>query len=76
MSEPEPDSVLPPFEMPDEDMVPFLRAMTPTQRLAKALELHDLARHLVATGVQMRRPEWNEDQVLAEVGRIMNREPA
>ncbi|MEZ6235257.1 MAG: hypothetical protein R3B68_13795 [Phycisphaerales bacterium] len=71
MSEPGSINALPPFRMPDEDMVPFLRAMSPAQRLAKGLELHDLARRLVTSGVRTRHPDWDDAQVRAEVCRIM-----
>ena len=63
--------MLPAFRTPGEDMVPFLGAMTPAQRLAKGLEMHDLARCLVASGVRARHPDWDHARVRAEVCRIM-----
>ena len=40
-------------------------------RLAKGLEMHDLARCLVASGVRARHPDWDHARVRAEVCRIM-----
>lgn len=54
-----------------------LRAMTPAQRLAKALELSDLGKRLFLHGLRRRFPDADEAQIragyLTRIARCHNR---
>lgn len=40
-----------------------IRAMTPTERLQRALRMNHMMRKLLAVGFRDRHPEWSEEQV-------------
>ena len=57
---------------PQEGMrkqIEIYRNMTPQQRLQIGFDLYALARILVRQGVKYQHPDWNEQQVQAEVMR-------
>lgn len=43
--------------------IAIVRAMSPTQRLQRALAMNRWMRELLATGFRCRHPEWTEAQV-------------
>jgi hypothetical protein len=45
--------------------IEILRRMTPEQRLRKAFELRDVARHLFRRGLRSRHPDMAEDELTA-----------
>ena len=55
----------------DEPMHPLqiagYRRMTVAQKLDQLAEMYRFCRELTATGVRMRHPDWNEEQVEREV---------
>ncbi len=54
----------------DEMQIRILRGLTPSRRLATALEMTDLARAFARAGIRMRHPDWSEAQVSRELLRI------
>jgi hypothetical protein len=59
----EPDHV----RLARERQLTIVRAMTPIQRLHRALEMNRAMRELLAAGFRSRHPEWNEAQVTRAV---------
>lgn len=53
-----------------------LRAMTATEKVATMHALWRQAWSLAAAGVRARHPDWNTDQVDAEVREMLRRDPA
>ena len=43
--------------------IAIIRAMTPTERLQRALQMNRTSRELLAAGFRHRHPEWAEAQV-------------
>ncbi len=41
----------------------IVRAMTPTERLQRALQMNRMARELLGAGFRQRHPEWDEARV-------------
>ncbi len=62
---------LPPFEMVDEQMAAIYRAMTPAQRVAIMFDANETMRKLLRGRIMTDHPEWDTDQVNAEVARRM-----
>ncbi len=60
-----------PRDHEDERLDPMvaeaLRAMTPGERLARAMALHKFGRELAEAGVRAQHPDWTDEQVHAEV---------
>lgn len=52
-----------------------LRRMTPTERLALALEASDWLRHLALSGIRSRHPDATADELDREYARIVLPEP-
>jgi hypothetical protein len=46
-----------------------LKRMTPAQKLAAISQMWNLGRELMATGIRMRHPDWDESAVWEEVRR-------
>ena len=49
----------------------ILRKLGPEARLKMALEMSDTLRSIVESGVRLRHPDYNEQQVRGEVARLM-----
>jgi hypothetical protein len=47
------------------------RRMTPEQRVALAAEMSDEIRAVTEAGIRHRHPEWTDDEVQAELARIV-----
>jgi hypothetical protein len=50
-----------------ERQLAIVRAMTPAQRLQRALEMNRTMRELLASGFRTRHPDWSSDQVARAV---------
>ena len=59
-----------PDEQASSEQLAVLRAMPGQRRLKLAEQLYWSARKLKAAGVRSLHPDWPEDRVNAEVGRI------
>lgn len=59
------------IELLDADMVRVLRALTPAQRLAAAFDCQRTARLVIAGHLRDAHPDWDENQVQAEIARRM-----
>ena len=57
------------FELPGEEMVPVLRAMTPAMRLETAFYLAHPARKMMLAQTAAAHPDWTEAQIQQEVAR-------
>lgn len=57
-------------ELLTPEQVAIYRKMPGEKRLRLAEQLYWSARKLTAAGVRSRHPDWNQDQVTAEVRRI------
>jgi hypothetical protein len=59
-----------PDEEPSAEQIAILRRMTPEQRWDTARRLYWTCRHHKAAYLRSLHPDWAEQQVEAEVGRI------
>ena len=60
------------YELPPDEMIPVLKAMTPGKRLETAFYLARLARKMMVAQATAAHPNWSSEQVQAEVaGRIL-----
>ncbi|MHC4876295.1 MAG: hypothetical protein ACYTGL_07340 [Planctomycetota bacterium] len=57
------------IEVVDDAIADVLRQKTHAQRVAMVSDAHETARQLVTGGVRDQHPDWNEEQVQAEVAR-------
>ncbi|MBI3810734.1 MAG: hypothetical protein HY283_00800 [Nitrospirae bacterium] len=57
------------YELPSEEMIPILRAMTPAKRLETAFYLARLARKMMLAQASAAHPEWTEQQAQQDVAR-------
>lgn len=54
-------------EVLDDTVAEVIRRKTPAERIEMIAAAHRTARQLIAAGVRQRNPEWDEQQVQAEV---------
>jgi hypothetical protein len=59
------------FDVIDETYAALLATKTPAEKMAMVGNAHETAKVLVAAGVRIRHPDFNEEQVKREVCRIM-----
>jgi len=59
------------FEWVDEHVIEILRSKAPAERVAMILDANDMARSLASAGIRYIHPEWDEQQLQAEVARRM-----
>ena len=64
------------IEVVDEALGEVFRRKTPAERIAMIWDSWDSARQWVQAYVASQHPEWDADQVNAEVNRRFLREPA
>ena len=57
------------IEVLDDAVAEVLRHKSPAERVAMIGAAHRTARHLLAAGIRQRQPDWDEEQVEAEVRR-------
>jgi len=55
------------IEVVDEDVAAILRTKTPAEKIEMIAAAHRTARQLIAGGVRLRHPEWDDEQVHHEV---------
>jgi hypothetical protein len=55
------------IEVIDDDLAEVLRAKTPAERIEMIASANRTARLLAKAGIRYQYPDWNEDQVQAEV---------
>jgi hypothetical protein len=59
------------FDVIDDAYAALLATKTPAEKMAMVGNAHETAKVLVAAGVRIRHPDFNEEQVMREVCRIM-----
>jgi len=59
------------IEVVDDAVAEVLRAKTPAERLAMAFACNRTARLIVRGGVRSLHPDWDDEEVTAEVARRM-----
>jgi len=59
------------IEVVDDQVAAALKRKTPAERLAMVFEANRTMRALIAGHLHSTHPEWDEDQVQAEVARRM-----
>jgi hypothetical protein len=59
------------FDVIDDTYAAFLATKTPAEKAAMVGDAHETAKVLVAAGVRIRHPDFNEEQVKREVCRIL-----
>ncbi len=57
------------IELVDDRVIEIMRRKTPAERIAMILDANDTARSLAAAGIRYGHPNWDEDQLQAEVAR-------
>jgi len=57
------------IEVVDDAVAEILRAKTPAERIALALEAGETARAMLIAQIRARHPDWADAQVQAEVAR-------
>ena len=60
-----------PDEQPSPEQIAAYRRMSPGEKLEIPQQMYWTAWKLKATGVSQEYPEWSEDQITAEVRRIL-----
>jgi hypothetical protein len=61
------------IEVVDDAVAEILRRKTPAERVQMALDANRLGRQLIAGHLHTIHPDWNDDQIQAEVARRMLR---
>ena len=61
------------IEVLDEALADVLRHKTPAEKIEMIAAAQRTARHLLAAGLRQRHPEWDDQQVEAEVARRLTR---
>jgi hypothetical protein len=61
------------IEVVDEAVARILRRKTPAERVKMISDAHRTMRLIVEGGLRTRHPDWNDQQVKAEVVRRMTR---
>ena len=61
----------PHIEILDEPIAAILRKKKPAERIALILDANHTARSLAAAGIRHSHPNWDEQQLQAEVARRM-----
>jgi hypothetical protein len=59
------------IELPDPDLLPILKGMTPTERLAIAGRMWISARDAVLCHLRADHPSWTESEIRSELLRRM-----
>jgi hypothetical protein len=59
------------YDVIDDTYAALLATKTPVEKVAMVGDAHETAKVLVAAGVRMRHPDFNEEQIKREVCRIM-----
>lgn len=59
------------FDVLDDTYAALLATKTPAEKVAMVGDAHETAIVLVAAGVRIRHPDFNEEQIKREVSRIM-----
>ncbi len=59
------------FDVLDDTYAALLATKTPAEKVAMVGDAHETAKILVAAGVRLRHPDFNDEQVRREVCRIM-----
>ena len=55
------------IEVVDEDLAEVLRHKSPAEKIEMVAAANRTARLLAAAGIRYQHPDWNDDQVQAEV---------
>jgi hypothetical protein len=55
------------IEVVDKDLAAVLRLKSPMEKVAMIAAANRTARMLAAAGIRYRHPDWNDEQVQAEV---------
>lgn len=59
------------IEVVDRETAAILVRKSYAERAAMVASAHRTAKKLLAAGARLRHPEWNEEQVAAEVARLL-----
>jgi len=62
------------IEVVDDRVAEALRARTPAERIALALDCNETVRLVIAGYLRSRHPDWRDEQIRGEVARRMSGE--